>query len=88
MNKQIQEYLERARNLFNRIEMALESKKNLFIELTECVYNLQRVRISVSYQKKETGFSLEDQNAIEEIVELARNAEKLARDVNAKKRNL
>jgi len=84
MNKQIQDYLERARNLNQRIELALENKRNLFMELTECSYNLQRVRIAVSYQKRDSGLTSEDLHAMDEIIEIAKNAEKIAKDMNRK----
>ena len=81
MNPIIQEQLERAKKVFNRIQFAVESKGKLFIDLTDCVYNLQRIKISVNYRITDIGFSKEEKMAIDEICRMTVDAEMIVREL-------
>ena len=86
MDQQIQELSDRARKQFSRIQFAVESKGKLFIDLTDCVYNLQRIKISVNYRKKDIGFSNKDITAIDEICQMTVEAEKMVRELQIVKK--
>ncbi len=81
IDKQIQEMLDKACKLFNRIQNALERERKISLDLTECVYVLQQMKISVIYRIKDSRYSKEDLAAINEISLMAMNAENIIKEL-------
>ena len=86
MDQQIQELLDRSQKLFNRFQIVYEKKGKLSIEMMDCIYNLQRIKISVNYRKKDIGFSNKDITAIDEICRMTVEAEKMVRELQIVKK--
>ena len=81
IDKQIQEMLEKARKLFNRIQNSLERDRAISLDLTECAYTLQQMKISVIYRMKSSSYSDEDLTAIDEIKMMAMNAANIIKEL-------
>ena len=75
MSQQIQELLNQAGELSSQIQIRAKNKKNLSVDLMECVNKLQRIKISVGYRTKEAGLTSKEKQAIEEICQMMVDAE-------------
>ncbi len=81
IDKQIEESLDKARKLFNRIQNAMDRERTVTLDVTECVYTLQQLRISFIYRMKDGKYSDEDLAAIDEIKLMAVNADNLIKEL-------
>jgi hypothetical protein len=73
--------LDKASKLFNRIQNSLERDRAISIDLAECSYTLQQMKISVIYRMKSSSFSDEDLAAIDEIKMMAMNAANIIKEL-------
>ncbi|MBN2328859.1 MAG: hypothetical protein JXR73_17095 [Candidatus Omnitrophica bacterium] len=85
MDHQIQNLYERAQKLYQRVQNGAESHVDLFIDMIDCAYNLQQIKISVNYRRNNSGLTKEEQTAIEEIIQMAANTEQIIREMEERK---
>ena len=81
MSQQIFELLDQAGKLSNLIQIKTKNKKNLSVDIMECLSKLQRIKISVNYRTKNAGLTSKDEKAIEEICHMTIAAEMIVRSM-------
>ena len=79
INQQIFELLDQAGKLASQIQVKTKNKKNLSVDVMECVSKLQRIKIAVNYRTKNAGLTSKEEQAIEDICQITGDAELMVR---------